>query len=102
MEFIAFAISIPGVTLLLVGWVVWVQLRRRRLRRSIEAHACAICGTAFTDALFEDRGPPSPAVLARLDIFQRRFAHRSVVCLECGSLNVCAKDGAPFRGFPDA
>ncbi len=101
MELLAFAISIPGITVLLLLWVVWIQRRRKLLIRRIEEHACAICCTGFSDALIEDRGPPAPAILARLDVFQRRFAHRAVVCQECGALNICDRDGKPFRGFAE-
>lgn len=100
MEFIAFAISIPGATVLLALWVWWGMTRRRRFLRRLQAHACAICGTSFADALAEDAGRPGPADLAGLDRFQRRFAARVVVCLECGSRNVCTRDAIPFKGLP--
>ena len=100
MEFLAFAISIPGATVLLVGWVLWLKARRRRFQRALAAHACKVCGGGFDDVLSEDLGRPSAEVLARLDAFQRRFAHCAVRCLECGSLNLCTRDGVPFKGLP--
>jgi hypothetical protein len=101
MEFIAFAISVPGATVLLLFWVLHVRADRRRFLRSLEAHHCKVCGADFSDALVEDLGRPSPAVLARLDAFQRRFAHRVVQCQDCGGVNICAKDGVPFRGLAE-
>lgn len=101
MEFIAFAISVPGATVLLLFWVLHVRNSRRRFLRALEAHHCRICGTNFADALVEDLGRPSAAVLARLDAFQRRFAHRAVVCQECGGTNICARDGVPYKGLPE-
>lgn len=101
MEFLAFAISVPGATVLLVLWVLWIQRRRRRFLRALESHACRICGCSFADALVEDLGRPSKRVLERLDRFQRRFAARAVLCQECGSINVCSPDGVPFRGLPE-
>jgi hypothetical protein len=99
MEFLAFAVSIPGITVLLVFWILWIKARRRRFLRALEAHSCCICGGSFADVLVEDLGRPSPEAMAKLDAFQRRFAARSVLCQECGSLNLCTSDGTPFKGL---
>ncbi|MBN8524127.1 MAG: hypothetical protein J0M02_02200 [Planctomycetes bacterium] len=99
MEWLILIISVPGVTLGLLGWALWVQADRRRFRRAIEEQHCKLCGTCFADALIDDLGRPSHELLGRLDAFQRRFAHRAVVCQECGAVNVCTRDGVPYRAF---
>lgn len=99
MELLILAVSVPGLMLGLLGWALWVQADRRRFRRALEEQCCRVCGTCFADALVEDLGRPSRELLGRLDAFQRRFAHRAVACQECGAVNVCTRDGTPYRGF---
>jgi hypothetical protein len=101
MEFVAFALSVPGVTVLLLFWVMWTRRRRNRFLKALESHACKVCGAGFDDTIPEDLGAPARDLLERLDRFQRRFAHRVVRCPECQSLNVCTREGVPFRGIPE-
>lgn len=99
MEFLAFVISVPGATVLLLFWTLRVRARRRRFLKALEAHSCRICGADFAEALVDDLGRPSAETMARLDAFQRRFAHRAVLCHDCGGVNICTSDGKPFRGL---
>ena len=93
-----FLISIPGITCLLLLWV-GIQLWRRRAHvRIAEANGtCKLCGTPFVDAHIEFAGRVTRAERARLDRFQARFASFKILCHECGTLNICASDGAAFK-----
>jgi len=104
MELVAFvfAVSVPGATVLLFLWAVHLRRSRQRFAAALEAHACRLCGASFADALVDDLGRPSPAIRRRLDAFQLRFAHRAVRCEECGGVNICTRDGIPFKGLADA
>ena len=92
-----FLISVPGITTLLIGWAIWVMLRRRRRVRLAEANGrCKLCDTAFSEAHIEYDGAITRADRARLDRFQARFAAFRIRCHECGSVNICTKDGQAF------
>lgn len=85
----------------LVAWA-FVQWRlRARILRRVEAHACALCGHGFDDAIAEWVGPVGRAQRARLDAFQRRFAAYLVRCGDCGCVNVCTHEGQPFAAWPE-
>ena len=96
-----FLISIPGITLLLMGWCGVVLWNRRRRLRLAERHGtCLICGTPFSEAQIEYRGAISAADRAALDRFQVRFASFKILCQECGSLNICTRDGRAYKANP--
>jgi hypothetical protein len=98
MAEIGFLVSVPGLIALALGWALWTALRRRRRMRLLQAHACAVCRTPFTEAIAEYLGPVSRREKQGMDRFQRRFAAFKVHCLECDSLNYCTADGTPFKG----
>jgi hypothetical protein len=79
----------------LIGQWAW----RRRFRQRLETHACALCGNGFDDAIAEYLGPLTAAERARLDRFQQRFASRKIRCGDCGAINLCTRDGQPFKAW---
>lgn len=96
---LAFLLSIPGAMTLALGYALWVAHRRRHRMRLIQAHACAVCRTPFSEAIVDDEGAVTRAELATMDAFQRRFAAFKIRCEECNSINICTKDGTPFKGI---
>ncbi|HAT11731.1 MAG TPA: hypothetical protein DCS97_14315 [Planctomycetes bacterium] len=95
-----FLISIPGVMVLLLGWCGWVLWRRRsRVRLAEGAGACVICKTTFAEAQITYHGEVTKAERAALDRFQARFATFKIHCHECGTINICTKDGQAFRAL---
>ncbi|MCS6970112.1 MAG: hypothetical protein RMM29_07635 [Planctomycetota bacterium] len=84
----------------LLAWTLGVWWRqRRRLARARAKGSCQLCGTPFREAQIEYRGALTRAERARLDRFQARFAAWTIVCLECGAINVCTREGSAFRAF---
>ncbi len=93
-----FLISIPGLTLLLMAWCGWVMWRRRqRVRLAEQRGTCLICGTAFSEAQIGYHGAVTSAERAALDRFQARFAAFKILCHECGTVNICTRDGTAYK-----
>lgn len=88
-----------GGLLLALLLAVQVRAKRRCFERRMLSHACPLCRRPFAESLYEYLGRPAPAHLARLDNFQRRFAHFAARCLECGALVICAEDGTPVKAI---
>jgi hypothetical protein len=96
-----FLISIPGITLLLMAWCGLVMWRRRRRLRLAEEHGvCLICGTPFSEAMIDYQGAVSAAERAAMDRFQARFAVFKIHCQECGTVNICTRDGRAYKAVP--
>lgn len=72
---------------------------RRRFARLLEREACRLCGTPFSEAVYDIRSRIPSDVLARLDANQRPHAAHLVECHECGALNACADNGVPMRAW---
>jgi len=89
-----FIVLLTGLPL---AWCLYEWWRRRRFLRRLEASSCALCGHGFDDAIAEYLGRVPRADRARLDRFQRRFAHYRVACGDCGAINVCTADGIAFK-----
>ncbi len=89
------------MTVLLLGWCGWVMWRRRRRLALAERNgSCRVCGTPFAEAQIDYLGGLSRAEKAKLDRFQTRFAAFRILCLECGSVNVCTHEGVAFKATP--
>ncbi len=85
----------------LVLWV-FIQWRlRARFLRLVTGHACALCHNGFDDAIAEYLGRVGRAERGRLDRFQRRFAAYRIRCGDCHAINVCTRDGQPFKAYVD-
>ncbi|HYE04145.1 MAG TPA: hypothetical protein VEL07_01380 [Planctomycetota bacterium] len=83
----------------LVPWV-FVQWRLRvRFMRLVGEHACALCHNRFDDAIADYLGRVGIAERRRLDRFQRRFAAYRIRCGDCHAVNVCTRDGQPFKAY---
>jgi hypothetical protein len=96
-----FLISIPGITLLMMGWCGFVLWRRKRRRHLAERHgSCTVCGTPFSEAMIEYHGAITGSERASMDRFQARFAAFKILCHECGTVNICTRDGVAYKALP--